>query len=538
MNNGLTSCLRMPVLLFLVAGAAGTAGAEERSCGVKYVGAEYVYLDAGSAAGLQAGQPARVVRGVDTIAGLEVVFTAEFSASCKVVSGSRGILVGDIVVYDAVVEAEAPPPAAAAPLESRRRRIKEDASAPVAASGPRVSGSMALQWDHTTATAGHDLSNDFLRLPFRLRVSEVGRGLEFRARGYLRKTYRSGYATSTPAEEWRNRVHEVALVRDDRRQGFHFALGRIGIRATASAGAFDGVSLSQRVGGDMRLGLFAGYSPDWGTMAFSTDSKLVGLSANLVHQSPGGAILDLMLAGVGRYTLGEVSREYLTVTTTWRDGKRLSLLQAAEVDLNRDWRLSDTHRSLELTSLALTGRYQVTRVLAVDLGFDDRDPVRTWESRSLPDSLFTDAGRQGWRGGFNLHGRGGRSLFFSASTRDKTGGGQQTTSWQGRVYWPRLSALGLDVQAAYRSFAGPYLSGWSPTLGLSKGMGSGLRLGVEGGHYAYSDVGGLPARDNTWVMVNGSRPLGGDWSASAEFRNDWGDDIAGRRWFLELRRRF
>jgi hypothetical protein len=525
------------ILTALLMLAATTAAAEERICGVKYVSAEHVYLDAGTVAGLTAGMQVKVVRGTDNLALLEVVFTAEYSASCKILSSTGEILPGDTVVFDAVEEAENPSPVVTAPVTSRTRQVNSSRSRPVASSGPRVSGSVAVQWDHSEETADRALTNDFVRVPFRMRVSEVGAGMEFRARGYLRKIYRSGYSASTPTEEWRNRVHEVSLVRDDRRQDLHLAVGRIGTRATASAGSFDGLSLSYRMAGSFRLGVFGGFSPDWGTMSFSTDSKLAGVSANLVHQSPGGSYLDIMLAGVGRYTLGEVSREYLTVTTSWRDGSRLSLLQAAEVDLNRDWRKNDTNNSVELTSLALTGRYKLNRLVSLNLGYDDREPVRTWESRTLPDSLFTDAGRTGWRGGLNLRG-GGKNLNLSASRRDKDGGGQLTTSWQGRFYWPRLPGLGLDLQAAYRAFDGPYLSGWSPTLGLSRSTRSGMRIGVEGGYYVYSDAGGLPDRNNSWVTVSGSQELGGRFSVQAEYRNDWGDDIAGRRWFLELRRRF
>ncbi len=64
------------VVVFLLWSVHGASWAEEKSCSVKYVSSEYVYLDAGSTAGLAPGLVARVFHGSETVAVLEVVFTA------------------------------------------------------------------------------------------------------------------------------------------------------------------------------------------------------------------------------------------------------------------------------------------------------------------------------------------------------------------------------------------------------------------------------------------------------------------------------
>ena len=69
--------------------------------------------------------------------------------------------------------------------------------------------------------------------------------MEFRARGSVRRIERSGYYSSTPASEWRNRIQEVALVRDGRDLNWHFAVGRVGGRYTAAAGPFDGLEFQR-----------------------------------------------------------------------------------------------------------------------------------------------------------------------------------------------------------------------------------------------------------------------------------------------------
>lgn len=520
-------------------GGVGTADAKESSCVVKYVSAEHVYLDAGAAAGLSAGLQVRVVRGTETVALLEVMFTAETSASCKVVSGEAEILPGDVVVYDAVEEAELP--AAMTPVETSRRTrpLVDRSQRPVARSGPRVTGSMALQWDHADETADRGLSNDFVSVPFRLRVANLIGGTEFRSRGSFRHISRSGYSGNTPDAEWRNRIREIALVRDDRRQDFHFALGRIHTRYTASAGSFDGLSLDRRIGESVRMGLFGGFTPQWGTMAFSSDAKLAGASFNYNRRTPDGRNLDVVMAGVGRYDLGRINREYLAMTTSWSDGDRISLLQAAEVDVNRGWRKTAGTGSVALTSVTLTGRYRMNRRLALNLGYDEREPVRTWESRSLPDSLFDNAGNTGWRAGANWRSDRRLSAGLSGSVRRRSGNGDSYSSYNGFVNLSRWTAAALDARLACRGFTGPHISGWSPSAALSRSIRYGLRVGMEGGYYRYADtVNDIPDRTNTWMNLTGSGDLGSHWSAALEYRRDWGDDIAGNRLFLEMRTRF
>jgi len=210
------------VFLLVVLAHSAAAGAEEVTCGVRYLSAEHVYLDAGSGAGLSVGMTARVVREGQAIAELEVVFTAEHSASCRIVSSSAEILAGDHVVYEV---AEMAPAVVVAPPPQRTRAGFETEAQVVSRKGPSVSGSIALQWDHTDETADRGLETNLYSLPFRVRVSRLGNMMEFRARGSVRRIQRSGYYSSTPDKEWRNRIQEVALVRDGRELDWHFGPG-------------------------------------------------------------------------------------------------------------------------------------------------------------------------------------------------------------------------------------------------------------------------------------------------------------------------
>lgn len=528
--------LRAFLLAMLVAlgvGQVRSSTAAESECHVRFVSAENVYLDAGSAAGLDVGAKVRVVRGGKAVAELEVAYVAESSASCRIISSTGAINTGDRALFEPLAAAA---PAPADTLVSRVRETK-DAPRQRIRSAERFTGWLALQWDHTAESTDRDLTTDLFSLPFRVRARDLGHDFEFHGRGNLRRITRGGFSGSTPASEWRNRVLEAALVREGKDLDWQLALGRVGGRRTAAAGPFDGFSVTRRVGGRTRVGAFAGFAPAWGDLGFSTDDHLAGAVLEYERAGTDGKMLDVTLAAVGRYREGEISREYVSLVTSWRDGKRLSLLQAAEIDLYRGWRREQTGKGSALTSTALTGRFQATKALALTLGYDGREPVRTWETRSLPDSLFTEAGRNGWRAGAAWRGAGGVSLDLSGGLRHEQRTGEDVTSWQAFARVPQRLLRLADITVSTRGFDGPWMSGWSPSLRASRQAGV-ARWNLEVGRFSYTGKLADSTRDNTWAELGLSREIGSGWDLTGSWRNDWGDDITGRRLFLEMGRRF
>ena len=525
-------------VLLLGAFVAPAGAQDDASCGVRYLSAENVYLDAGRLAGIEVGATLRVVRDGTQVAELLVEYAADHSASCSIVQQVGAIQVGDRVFFTAA----APPPevevATADTLISRERDLRAPVTGTARAvtPGPRLTGAAALRWEHAAESGGTEVSSDVLTLPFRLRARDLGHGWEFRARGTLRRIERGGGADLRTGQEWRNRIHEVALVRDGRREAWHLAAGRIGVRAAAAAGPFDGLFCDRRLAPGLRLGAFAGWAPAWQDMDFSTEDQVAGLALELDPAGTGGTGLGLILAGIGRYHQGEVSRENIAMTTTWRGGPGLSLLQAAEIDFNRGWKADTGADAVRLTSLALMGRWQADRRLAFSAGYDDREPVRTWESRELPDSLFQDAGRRGLRGGVELRGGAGRRLNLDASVRTPENGGVDTKSWSARLWLPAVS--GLDWDLSVRGFTGPVLGGIAPTVGVSHRSRSGWYLRGTAGLYSYSDQVGDDDRTSTWLSAAVEKDLDRHWSAAAELRGDWGDANDLRSLGLEARCRF
>ncbi len=130
------------------------------------------------------------------------------------------------------------------------------------------------------------------------------------------------------------------------------------------------------------------------------------------------------------------------------------------------------------------------------------------------------------------------SVNLSGSLRKDDRSGENITSWQARFNAPGIWRNNLAVFGGVRAFDGPWLSGWAPSLGVAKSAGGGIHLRAEGGYYSYTGNIDNSTRDNSWASLGASKDLTARLSTAVEYRQDWGDDIAGRRWFLELRRRF
>lgn len=527
-------------LLGMLCALPAVAGAQESRCEVRYLSADHVYLDAGTAAGLAMAQEVRVMRDGTEIAVLEVVYAAEHSASCRVVSSVGEIKLGDTVLFQPAPAATPPaiaPPAAVAEPAPGRRRAPSGRRETTPVTGARVEGAIGMAWDH--AGGGDiDLRSDFVSVPFRLRARDLAGGLELRARGSLRRIMRDGYGL-TPRAEWRNRILEVALVQDDPARDWNIAAGRINSRVAAVAGPFDGVRFDRRVAAGWRVGGFAGLAPSWQDLGFGTDDRVAGVTVAAVRQVGAGGLLDVLLAATGRYHRGEVSREVVSMATTLRLGD-VNVVQSAELDVNRRWRRDAVGRGADLSSLALTARWQATRDLALSLGYDDREPVRTWETRALPDSLFTDAGRRGLSAGANLRGHGGRNLDVRGSVRHDERTRDDVASGSVRVFLPALPTTNLDLDLALRAFDGPYLSGWSPTIGLTCRANRDLDLRVDAGHQVTTSASrfGHENRSYGWVRLGGRQQILNDWTVGLEYERDGGDDVTGDRWLVEWRRRF
>jgi hypothetical protein len=405
-------------------------------------------------------------------------------------------------------------------------------------------GNIAFSWYHFDDTTPSD--RDFDRPVTRLSLKGTrlfGGHYDLRVRFRSRYDDRAHPAGGRPETEWRNRVYEASLTYNDPGSALGFQAGRIISRDMGGVGYVDGLMVNHRINGEWRWGVLAGTRPDWRTSDFETDITKYGAFVRFERGDRAESRIEASLAAVGEYHGSTVSREFLYVRTDYHRERKLDVYGTVELDLNRDWRKDRTGEAVTLSALYLRWKYRVSERLALGLGYDTRQNYLTYEARSIPESLFIDAARQGARGTIDVRMPANVYMHGEIGVRDVAGSDVQPTYFLSAefsrrdLFLPRLSG-----SARLWSFSGENALGTNVQLRLRKGFRGGHSARLTYGTYYYS-FGYEPAesgdnRFNQWLGVGGLAQLPADFYVSGEFSQDWGDDSEGHRLLGELGYRF
>ncbi|MCB9513704.1 MAG: hypothetical protein H6694_05240 [Candidatus Latescibacteria bacterium] len=513
--------------VLLLAASAALAAAAPPSAAVRYLSADQVYLDAGSAAGFAEGDTLKVLRKGQVSATLLVLHAAEHSASCRLLTGKAPVL-GDRVQGVARGETAAPPPVAPA---ARRERTVPEPRRRGAAQGlaARLGGSVKLSWDGYRDDGAASRDYDRASLALGLRGEHLaGRDLRLDLRLRQRWIARDG---ASAADERRLRLYVAAVELGANTGRVHLALGRLGAGRMAESGALDGGLLGLRFR-DVELGGYAGSMPDWADPSLATHGLRGGVYLRQTLEAARWS-----LEGVSERMDGEISREYLLSSGTWRGGD-ITLRQRTELDVNRGWRAERAGgQSLALSSLRLSGDWRPSGEFSAGLRFDPRETPLDAELRSLPDSLFEAARSSGTSASARWRPDRQATLSGRAGWRGREGQDRGTLSYGADVLLRPAFAPSLRGGLHLSGFDGPAAAGLSPSADLYRDFPAGHSLGLATGAYLYTPQ-DLERRSNRWVRVDGRLALPARSWLALELENDSGDDIRGLRFFAELGRRF
>ena len=532
------------------------APASRRGFKVKYRSAANVYLDAGRAEGLNIGDRLRVVAGQATVAELEVVYVAELSASCKVLSETRPVRAGDVAVPLAGV---ATTPATGAGDAERAPSARGVAVSPAVtaaaperpASGKRPRGPWAhvrggaslgyyRSWDTTTSAL--DFEQRTARLDLGL-YDIAGQPLSFTLRGRSRQDVRArALSTRTPKDERTDRVYELALRYEPLSDRFGVEAGRIGIHRFVGIGYLDGALARFRPRPGIQLGAFGGRQADVdGLDVAGTVQKYGGF----VRLAPAGRYAiggyDVLLAYVRENAEGDVSREYLSLESSFGNGSRWSLFQRAELDFNRGWRQEMSGTSYQFSNLSLSGNLRLARSSWAFLSYDGRRNYRYYRNRLVPAEIFDDLLHQGLRAGLNVAKPGGfgASAGFGMSLKEPDPRHPELNianaySFNAGVRHANLFSSGVSVGLDGSGFTNGYADGGLLSARLGWRFGPGHLLDVSYGYSLYNVSQTEERRSTQWLRFVGRAELRRRIYLLGDFEYDAGDDLEGPRGFLEL----
>lgn len=517
---------------------------------VRYRSADTIYLNSGRASGLEVGDRLEVVRSGEVIAEIEVLFTAEHSASCRVLNERKAIQAEDRVrrIGEAAPAPAPPTPAPPAPtpetVPPRRPSVfgTPDRHQP---SRTRVTGAVSL--DTEVFSDGTESRRDFNRTAARLNVRVrdiVGTPLQLRLRMRSLNEERERRLTSgIPESTSRDRLYELALIYEPEDARYGFRLGRLGAGPFVGIGYLDGGLGKVRVVGPLELGGFYGRRPNIEELGFDGSGSKYGLFARIAPESNA---LEFFVAGVREEGETDVSREYVAVETRYDPGRRWTFFQHAELDLNTGWREEAAGSASQLSQLSLTALGRISERGRLVISYDRFERFLTEEDRFIPTELFDDLARQGLRVSWQTGPARGLNLSVTAGAHaleaeEGIEGRDSETSFSlGVGAWhPELSGLKLFVGGDVMGFTNPTTDGLLVTTRVGRRFGGGHELSLAlGGTLSRQSLLVDEETSTQWARASLWLELPLDLFGQAELEMLTGDEIEGQRLSLGLGYRF
>jgi hypothetical protein len=527
----------------------GFAAAQHSDLGVRYRSSDTVYLNAGRLAGLAVGDRLEVLHGAKIVAEIEVIFVADHSSSCRIISESDAIQPDDKVrrVGGAPVTLEEDTGAAAGVAATGETDTAAVATVPEPSyrqtrrrPPTRLSGALVFEWESFTDDSGSDLDFNRTQLRLNLRVRDIGGlPLEFRARTRLQQNKRARPLSPTvPESESRNRLYDVSLVYNPPEGRFYAQAGRIGTSPFTGVGYMDGLLGQVRLSSNFAIGGFFGANAQEREFGFESDSRKYGAFARFSALPEGTrSALEMYLAAVREDFDQEVSREYVALETSYTPPGRWTFHQRLEVDINRDWREELSDSTSQLTNFSLAATTQVSAKGRFSLSFNRFERYRTAETRFIPEELFDDLPRDGVRVNYQWRSSGGLGFFVNAGYRFKESDSEQNTfTFGGGVRHSRVSAWGLSLGANVNGYSNPYTEGLIAAGRVGKSLRGGHQMGLTvGGRFSQSVVyDDEDDRTDGWLRVDGWFELPKGLFATVELELDAGDNLEGKRVLVGL----
>jgi hypothetical protein len=518
---------------------------------VKYRSAANVYLAAGRAEGLNVGDRLRVVGGKDAEADLEVVYAADRSASCRVLSEARPVRAGDEAVV--VAAAAGAPPATSVAAASPPSTSTAVAATPALPS-PRPAATRAAPWGRLRGAASVGYYRSWDQTEYALDIEErtarldlgvydiAGHPLSFTVRGRSRQDIRARTLSArTPQSERNDRLYELALRYEPASDGVAFEVGRIGIYQFVGIGYLDGFLGRFRPLPNVQVGAFGGRVADVYSIGLGGTGQRYGGFVRLAparRYSAGG--YDAMLAFVRENADGDVSREYLSLESRFGGG-RWSLFQRAELDLNTGWRKDATGKSTQLSNVSLSGNLRVTSSAWAFVSYDGRRNYRYYTNRVVPEDVFDDLLHQGLRAGINVSRPGGfgATAGFGMSLKESDPNHPELDiadaySGNAGLRHMDLFSSGFSVGIDGSGFSNGYTTGGMLVARVGRRFAAGHALDFSFGRSLYRMKLTEEDRTTQWLRLMGRAELGWRIYLQGDFEYDSGDDLEGPRGFLEL----
>lgn len=513
-----------------------TASGASLATRVTYLSADLIYVDAGRAQGVAAGQSGDVWRDGAVIAALEIIAVTERTASGKLSALTLTPVAGDYVTITVADSVESAPPAdltvraepSTAPLTAKPSR-------PMKARHSRVTGRVAMQAYLQDDRLSSD--TDILQpaVLTRLKVNALfGTRMGFSFRMRNRRTYTTQAGESAGTAEWDHRFYEAQLALDDPASPLKFQGGRILVGNVGGIGYLDGAYLQYRLLNSWSVATFAGTQPDLKTTAFQSSVRKTGAGLIWSPRQEDQTYWSMTTALAGEYNGSDISREFIYHQFSVTLGNKFSLYENADLNLNRGWKADTEGSTVRLAQATLNARYQISKPIAISVGYDSHANYRTWETRETPDSLFDEAMHLGYRSGLELALPYGIRCDVRETVRNDASTSKFYASTSAGAMTHRLVNGRIGLSARYDAFENQFTSGLQQTGGAAWTTPLRGDFTVQVGQTAYRTRDTGLESSSTWWRATFDFALGRHMYGASALENHTGNNEDNRRVTLEL----
>lgn len=350
----------------------------------------------------------------------------------------------------------------------------------------------------------------------------------------FRKTYSKRAMTG---DNYPMRIYEISLVYNNPAVPYSFAAGRVFSPVINGVGNFDGGVFEYRLADHWQIGAFGGTQPDYLNSKPDWSHSKGGMYVHYKNEMSPDWRWTATLAFAGQYVKGKIDREYFYVQNDAAIGPKLYAYMSSEIGVNRS-DLSARKKAIELSNLYVLGRYKPFKPLTISISYDARVNVYLLQSyRAIPDSLFDDAYRQGFRG--DVHWRATRQLAvtFSSSVRTRAGDPNSTYLNSGGLYYYNLFKTRVNINCNIFFATTSFTKANSLSFGLFRQF-SDLYLSTTYRTYRYQYVSQGTHYRRQSITFDGSYAFTRKIFVTAGYENSSGKNEKSTRIFTELSYRF
>ena len=532
-------CFVRNILIFLI--LTGILYAQQKEFSIKYISASHVYLQGGRSDGLEIGDTLKVFRRGGQLGIIKIDYVSNHSSSCTILEKRTEIKTGDVARLLKKTDSGKPEAVVKKSNEQAESLTNVGKRRPHSAKRlMRINGYFSLQLYYFKDLGTQDFNFIQPTARFRLRIARLWQShFNFEIKFRTRFNQRSRRFTKRiPKSEWQNRLYSFTIDYNNPQALFNFKAGRIISNVVSGVGYIDGGLIQLRLSPSWQFGVFGGTQPDWESANFQTEIQKYGSFIRYQKGDYQSDRLEFVFAGTGEYHGATVSREFIYAQVLYTHGRKWSIYQNLELDVNRSWRKRLAGESLSLSGLYLYANYHFTRGIGASLSYDNRKNYYTYELRSLADSLFDDAFRQGVRANVYLNILKDYRFSLNFGLREKETDARFSYSYGFRMTRRNFFDRSNKLYFRFSGFDNVFATGYNPNLGLSHYFSHGHYLSLTYGNYFYMIKNQNSNRMNHWLRLNGQMELPARLYFNTTYEYDWGSDVKGHRLLMEFGYRF